>query len=367
MIRKLIRMSAGVSMNRLTARPGLSAKTLKLSVYGRKFMAPVMAMHFLMLLLISGAMAVLPMRASAQSDWPNRPLRIVVPSPPAGPADAMMRALAPRLSAALGQPVLIDSKPGGNSIVAAELVAKGPADGYTLLFAFESTLSINPFVYAKLPYDPIKDFVPIALVTSVVECLMVNSAVPATSVADLVKNLKAAPGSMNYASLGSGSNSHLDAERFKLATGTSIVHIPYKGASDATLALLANDVQILFAAPAQALQYINTGRLKALACLTDKPQPYLPGVQTIVAAGYPDLQMKPWLGIVMRSGTPKVAVDRLSAEISKIVASKDYQDQILMNVGFEPYLGGPTEFAELLRSDKEKFSKIVRAVNLKPE
>ena len=367
MFNSLIRMSTGVVVNCLAAGLVLGVKPLQLSARVRKLMQPLLAIRLLMLLLISAAMAALPMRASAQSDWPNKPIRIVVPSPASGPADAMMRTLAPRLSAALGQPVLIDNKPGGNSIVAAELVAKGPADGYSLLFAFESTLSINPFVYAKLPYDPMKDFVPVALVASVIECLMVNSAVPAENVADLVKILKASPGSMNYASLGSGSNSHLDAERFKLATGTNIAHIPYKGAADATLALLANDVQILFAAPAQALQHIRTGKLKALTCLTDKPQSFLPGVQTIVAAGYPDLVMKAWLGLVMRSGTPKVAVDRLSAEISKIVASKDYQDQILMNVGFEPYLGGPSEFAELLRSDKEKYSTLFRAFNLKPE
>jgi len=367
MFNSLIRMSTGVVVNCLAAGQVLGVKPLQLSARVRKLMQPLLAIRLLMLLLISAAMAALPMRASAQIDWPNKPIRIVVPSPPAGPADAMMRALALRLSAALGQPVLIDNKPGGNTIVAAELVAKGPADGYTLLFAFESTLSINPFVYAKLPYDPLKDFVPIALVTSVVECLMVNSAVPAASVADLVRTLKASPGSMNYASLGAGSNSHLVAERFKLATGTHIVHIPYRGAADATLALLANDVQILFAAPAQAIQHIKTGKLKALTCLTDKPQPYLPGVQTIVAAGYPDLVKKAWLGLVMRSGTPKEAADRLSVEISKIVASKDYQDQILMNVGFEPYLGGPSEFAELLRSDKEKYSTLFRAFNLKPE
>ena len=327
-------------------------------------------MHRLLKQWVPAAFAALvgltAMPAVAQSTAAGKPIRLVVPFPPSGVADGVARGLAQRLGASLAQTVVVDNKPGANTILGAEQVAGAAPDGNTLLFATDWTLSINPLIYSRLPYDP-KAFIPVALVAGTVECLMVSGALPVENVADLVKALKSAPGKYNYGSFGTGSTAQLTAEAFRLATGTDLTHIPYKGVAEIIPALMGNEVQVLFASQYAALPHLKSGKLKVLAVLADKRQPTLPGVPTIAEAGYPDLQQKAWFGVVAPAHTPKPAIDRLSASIAAIAASPDFKDNVLAPNGLQDTAGGSARLAEVLAADRDKYAKLVRAARIQPE
>ncbi len=312
--------------------------------------------------------ALLPVTAvRAQAAWPSRPVRIVVPFPAGGMADALARGFTQPLQAALGQPVIIENRPGAGTVLGADNVAKSPADGHTLLMATDATLSISPLVYAKLPFDPVKDFTPVMTFANTVECVLVNASFPANSIAELVQVLKANPGKYNFGSFGRGSNAHLSGEAFRMATGTDITHIPYKGVAEAIPALLTNEVAIVFTAQFAALQHIQAGKIKALAVMTDKRQATLPNVPTIAEAGYPDLQQKVWFGFVAPANTPRAVIDRLNRELTVVATSAAFREKVIESHGLESLVGTPTQFAEILRVDREKYPKQVKAAGIVPE
>ena len=314
-----------------------------------------------------GVATVLTVPLAFAQNWPDKPVKIVVPFPAGGMTDSLGRTIAQPLQAALGQPVIVENKPGANTMIAADYVAKAPADGYTVLMATASTLSINPLIYAKMTYDPVKDFTPVMSFANTVEAIIVNTSFPANDVAGLVKELKAHPGKYNYGSFGRGSNAQLEAEAFKEVTGTEMTHVPYKGVAEVMPALISNQINVVFTSQFSALPYIKSGKLKALAVLTDKRQPTLPDVQTILEAGYPSLQQKVWFGFVVRSGTPQNIVARLSKELTKIAESDDFQERAIKAQGLQSLITTPEQFAQILKDDREVYPKQVKAAKLVPE
>jgi tripartite-type tricarboxylate transporter receptor subunit TctC len=310
------------------------------------------------------ALACIAPFASAQQ-YPSKPIRIIVPFPAGGLLDGLARGVGQKMSEGLGQPVIVEAKPGANTMIGAETVARSPGDGYTILFATDATVSINPLVYSKMAYDAKRDLVPVSIVAETVECILISSGVKANSVAELVALAKAQPGKLNYASFGPGSNAHLAAEQFKLATGVDMVHVPFKGVAEAMQALVAGDVQVLFTAQGAALPHIKSGKVKALAVMTDERQPTLPDVPTIAEAGLPTLHGGVWFGLMVPAGTPRDIVDRLARETQKAVAAPDVREKFITGIGLKPVGSNPEEFQKVLVADQEKYSKAVKAANLK--
>ena len=285
--------------------------------------------------------------------------------PAGGVLDGLARGIGLKMSESLGQPVIVESKPGANTMIGADNVARSPADGYSILFATDATVSINPLLYSKMSYDSKRDLVPVSIVARTVECLLVSSSVKASTVSELVAQAKAQPGKLNYASFGPGSNAHLAAEHFKLSTGTDIVHVPYKGVAEAMQALLTDQVQVLFTAQGAALPHIQAGKVTALAVMIDARQPTLPSVPTIVEAGLPELQGSVWFGLMVPARTPREVIDRLARETQKAVAAPEVRERFITGIGLIPVGSTPEEFAAVLVSDQEKYAKAVKAANLK--
>lgn len=308
--------------------------------------------------------AMLACSASAQT-YPAKPIHIVVPFTAGGLLDGLARGLGTELTSALGQPVIVENRPGANTIIGAEAVARAAPDGYTLLFATDATVSINPFLYSKLSYNPERDFVPVSLVAMTIECLLVSASVPVTSVKELVELAKAQPGKLNYASFGPGSSPHLAGEMFKVTTGVDLVHVPFKGVAEVMPALLANQVQVAFSSQAQALPHIRAGKIKALAVFNERRQPTLPDTPTMAEAGYPDFDSRAWFGLMAPAATPREIVAKLSNEIVRIVNAPEFRDKFISGIGLQPVGSTPEQFAAMLRVDRERYAKKVKAANVK--
>jgi tripartite-type tricarboxylate transporter receptor subunit TctC len=318
---------------------------------------------------LATCLGLLVCAAHAQAQSPagtGKPIRLIVPFPPGGVADGVARGIGQRLSAALGQTVIVDNKPGANTILGAEQAAHAPADGSTLLLATDSTLSINPLLYARLPYDPAA-FVPLALVARTVECVLVSATLPVDTLADLVRASKAAPGKYNYGSFGRGSNAHLTAEAFKADTGADLTHVPYKGVAEVMPALISGEVHVLFASQSAALPHIRAGKVKAVAVLADQRQATLPGVPTAAEAGYGALQQSAWFGVVAPPGTPRPVAERLGEALSAIAASHDFKERVIAPNGLQVAAGGSARLLEVLKADRDKYARQVQAAKLLPE
>src|SRR3954464_13554885 len=271
----------------------------------------------LTLLLACAAVA-----AQAQT-WPAKPVRIVVAYPPGGGIDVMGRQLAEKLTGMWGQPVVVENKPGANMIVATEAVAKSPADGYTVLLTTDATFSINPHLYAKLPFDTQRDFIPVTMLVLLQQLLVANPSLPANTLQELIALAKAKPGTINYASYGSGSQPHLSGEMLKYKAGIDLVHVPYKGISLAVPAVMAGEVQLTFAGIATSLPQLKAGRIKALAIGGPKRSPLLPEVPTFAELGYPEVETHAWFGLFLPAGSPphlqNEAVERIYRDTKEIL------------------------------------------------
>lgn len=254
--------------------------------------------------------------AQAPSNWPTRPIRIVVPFTPGGSTDILARSIGKELQDAWGQPVVIDNVPGAGGSIGADKVAKAPADGYTLLMGHIGTLAVNPSLYPNLPYDPIKSFAPVAWVARVPNVLVVHPSVPAKNVKELVALAKAKPGQLAYGSGGNGSAANLATEYFKLQTGTSLLHIPYRGTAPAITDLLGGQIQVLFTGAPAVLGQIRNGKLRALAVSSPKRMDALPEVPTVAESGYKDFEADQWYGVVAPAGTPPAVIAKLNAQIN---------------------------------------------------
>jgi tripartite-type tricarboxylate transporter receptor subunit TctC len=292
-------------------------------------------------------------------NYPTRSIRVIVPFPPGGISDALSRILSLGLSQNLGQQVVVDNRPGAGTTLAAELVAKAPADGYTLYFLDVTTHAINATLYRKLPYDSLRDFTPIALVASTPLVLVVHPSVPVRSVKELIGLARARPDELNYASSGNGTILHLSGELFKTTTGTRLTHIPYKGSAPAVTALLAGEASMSFPTTSAALPQIQGGRLRALAVTGDKPSPLLVGVPTMKDT-LPGFEILLYSGVMGPPGLPREVVTRLHAEIGKALERPVVKEGWAKNSA-DAVTGTPEQFGEHLRREIEKLGNVVRA------
>ena len=310
------------------------------------------------------ALAATPGAAWSQSAWPNKPVRIVVPFAPGGTTDILARALAPELSRAFGQPFVIENKPGAGGNVGADLVAKSPADGYTLLMGTVGTHGINQSLYPKMPFDPVKDFAPVTLVAGVPNVLVMNpakaEAAKINSVADLIKYAKANPGKLNMASSGNGTSIHLSGELFKSMTGTFLLHFPYRGSGPALLDLIGGTMDLMFDNLPSAMPQIKAGKLKALGVTTAQRSAALPEVPTIAEAGpVKGFDASSWFGLLAPAGTPADVVNRLQQESAKALKTPALNERLLSQ-GAIPSGMTPAEFAAFIGAETKKWAGVVK-------
>ena len=304
--------------------------------------------------------------AHAQT-WPAKPVRIVVAYPPGGGIDVMARQLADKLTGAWGQPVVVENKPGANTILAADVVAKAPPDGYTVLFTSDATFAINPHLYAKLPFDPQRDFVPATMVVIFQQFLVAHSSLPANTLPELIELARRSPGKINYASYGSGSQPHLAGEMLKHKAGINLVQVPYKGIAPAVQAVMAGEVQLTFSGIATALPQIKAGRLKPLALGGAKRSPLLPQVPTFAELGYPEVETHAWFGLFFPAGSPRQAVQKMHTEVKRILDEADFRQKQIVDKGYEAVASAPPEFAAYIRSDYESRGRAVKISGAKAE
>jgi len=316
------------------------------------------------LLITAAAVAFAPLPALAQSAWPSKPVRIVVPFAPAGTTDILARALAPELSRAFGQPFVIENKPGAGGNVGADLVAKS-GDGHTLLMGTVGTYAINPALYAKMPYDHVKDFVPITLVAGVPNVLVMNpakaEALGIKGVPDLIRVAKASPGKLNMASSGNGTSIHLAGELFKSMTGTYMVHFPYRGSGPALLDLIGGNMDLMFDNLPSAMPHIKAGKLKALAVTSAERSAALPDLPTVAEAGaIKGFEASSWFGLLAPAGTPPEVVNRLQQETAKALATPALKER-LQAQGAVPSGMSPADFAKFIAAETKKWAAVVKA------
>ena len=296
--------------------------------------------------------------------FPAKPARLVVPFPPGGPLDAVGRLLAQQLSERWGQSVVVENKAGAGGNVGADLVAKSPPDGYTVVMGALSTHAVNPSLYAKIPYDPQKDFAPITRVAVTPNVLVVNSALPVNSVKELIAYAKAHPGQLSFGSGSTGSAGHLAGELLKVDAGIDMVHIPYKGAAPAMQALLAGDIQLMFDNLANAMAQVKAGKLRALAVTTAERSKLAPDLPTMAEAGVPGFDISTWFGLFAPAGTPADVIAKWNGDVVRILESPDVRERLLAQ-GAEPAPDSAADFGRFVASELAKYARIVKASGAK--
>jgi tripartite-type tricarboxylate transporter receptor subunit TctC len=302
--------------------------------------------------------------ALAQS-FPSKPIRVIVPFPPGGGTDIVARTVTPKMAEILGQPIIIENRAGAGGNIGTEAVAKSPADGYTLLVASAST-AINTTLIPNLPWDLSRDFAPVVLMVVNNHLLAAHPSLPANNVQELLALAKAKPGSITYASYGPGSSAHLTAELFKLMAHVDLLHVPYKGAAPAVNDLLGGQVNIMFADVAALLPHIKSGKLKALGIASAKRFEGLPDVPTIAESGVPGFEAGGFLGLVAPAGTPPAVISALNVAAQKSLAMSDVRER-LMALASPPVGGTPEQFARHIKGEIDKWARVIRAANIKPE
>jgi len=315
---------------------------------------------------IIAALALLTTVTAHAQSYPSKPIHLIVPFPPGGGNDTVARAIAQQIGPDLGQPVVIDNKPGAGGAVGAELAAKAPPDGYTLFLAGVGSHVVNPNVHAKLAYDPVKDFAPVTLIASAPSVLVVNPAVPARTVAELTAYARANPGTLNYASNGAGSAAQLAAAMYESMAGVKMVHVPYKGIAPAMTDLLSGEVQLMFGTVVALVPHIEAGKLRPLAVTSRKRAALLPNVPTMAESGLPDYEAGSWYGIMAPAGTPREIIDRLHGAIVKALAQPEVAKR-LSTEGAVVIGSTPAEFAAHLKRELTRVGNVVRAAGIRAE
>lgn len=308
--------------------------------------------------VIVAALAAVSVQAVAQA-YPNRPIRLVVPYPPGGGTDFFARLVSGKMSESLGQQVVVENRPGASSIVGAEIVQKSAPDGYTLLIGDNATWAVNPFIYSKIPYDPLRDFTHITRTIVAALALVVPAGSSVNSVADIVQALKARPGQVNFGSPGPGTPHHLAMELFLQGYGVRATHVPYKGAAPAVQDLLAGRLETMFLDLGTGAGHMKAGKVRVLAIGNAARIPAMPNVLTVAEAGLPGYNAFAWQGMAAPAGTPRDIVMRLNAEYAKAVADPQIR-QKMEDVGFEATPSSPEDFVALIRTEQAKWSKVVR-------
>ena len=301
----------------------------------------------------------------AAQDYPTKPVRIMVGANAGGGTDVIARMLGEKFAETFKQAFVIENRPGASNTIAADLTAKAPPDGHTLLVATNTGQAIAPHML-KLSFDPLKDLQPVGLIVVVPNVLVVGDKVPAKDVKELVALAKAKPGELRYASSGVGSTQHIAGEAFDMAAGVKTIHIPYKGSSQAHTDILGNNVEMMFDTTSSAMPHIKSGRFKPLAVTSPARSPELPNVPTIAEAGYPAAEMTTWYGLFVTGGTPKPVVDKLAAELKRVLSLPDVQAK-LKGLGGEPGNLSVEQFAAMNKSEFERFGKLIKTANIKAE
>ena len=300
----------------------------------------------------------------AAQAWPDKPVRIVVAYPPGGGIDVMARQIAEKLTPRWGQTVVVENRPGANTILATDAVAKSAPDGLTVLMTTDATFSINPHLYGK---DPQKDFIPVTMLVLLHQLLVAHPAVPFNDLKGLIETAKARPGSINYASYGSGSQPHLAGEMLKNKAGIDLVHVPYKGISLAVPAVMAGEVQLTFAGIATSTPQLKAGRIKAIAIGGPQRSPLWPQVPTFTELGYPEVETHAWFGFFLPAGSPKEAVSRIHADVKRILEEPDFRQKQLIDRGYEVVGSSPDEFSRYIVRDRESRGRAVKISGAKAE
>jgi tripartite-type tricarboxylate transporter receptor subunit TctC len=319
--------------------------------------------------LYIGALAAILLGAplSQAQDFPNKPIRIIVPYTAGGSSDYVARTIATRLQENLKSPVVVENKPGGNAQIGCDYVAKSAPDGYTLLLAGLTTHAAAPALYKKLPYDPIKDFVPITNLIESPLVVVVHPDVHAGTLQEFVSLAKANPGKLNYGSAGVGNTLHLAGEMFRMATGTDLVHVPYKGASQALGDLLGGRIQVMFDLPQTPLANIQAGKLRALAVTGSERLALMPGVPTTAEAGVPAFAFGTWIGLVAPAGTPPAVINRLHAEIVRAATQPEVKEAFAKMAMQVATSASPDAFSKRILIETERLAKVIRAAGIQPE
>ena len=299
--------------------------------------------------------------------YPSKPVRIIVPYPPGGGVDGIARPIADQLSKRWGQAVVVDNRAGAATIIGAELVAKAAPDGYTLLLTSESTITSNPHMYAKLPYDPVKDLAPITQLISLPQMVVAHPSVPANSLQELVALAKAKPGSLNYGSYGSGSQPHLLYEGLKSQAGIQLTHVPYKGIAPALQAVLAGEVQLTMAGASVSRGHIEAGKLKPLAIARKERQALMPNVPTLREVGYADIDPQSWFGLFATGGSPREAIERIYRDVAAAFAEPEFRQRHMLDRGFDPVLSDPDDFARFIQEDLRAKAALIKLTGAKAE
>src|SRR6476660_6164309 len=295
--------------------------------------------------------------------FPARAIRVIVPFAPGGGTDILIRTVSPKLSEALGQQLVIDNRAGGGSTIGSELAAKAPPDGYTLLMV-DTSFTTNPSLYSKLPYDSARDFAPVSLMAAAPVILIVHPSVPVKTVKEFVALAKSNPGHLNFASGGPGSSTHLGGELLKLVAAIDLVHIPYKGTGPAVADVLGGQVTMMFAGISSVKQHVEAGRLRAIAVTGDKRSPAMPSVPTFIEAGLKGVDASTYWGALAPAKTPADVVNKLSATIAQLLRMPEVS-QKLIDLGFEPIGGTPEQYGQVIASEIDKWSKVIKAANIR--
>ncbi|HZN26342.1 MAG TPA: tripartite tricarboxylate transporter substrate binding protein [Burkholderiales bacterium] len=315
------------------------------------------------MLAVSVCMLFAAGHAYAQA-WPTKPIRMILPFPPGGTTDILGRVAAQKLSEALGQQVVPDNRPGAAGNIGTEFVAKAPPDGYTLVTAPGSTLTIHPSLYSKLGFDPLRDFAPVTILAAVPNALVVHPSLPVRNVKDLIALAKAKPGQLNYASTGAGQSTHLSMELFKTMARVNIVHVPYKGSAPAVTDLLGGHVLLMFDNMPSALPHVKAGKLRAVAVSTLKRSPVAPDIPTVAESGLPGFEVSVWFGVLAPAKTPQPVVERLNQILVKALHTAEVRER-LSTQGAEPIANTPDQFTQQMKRDIAKWAKVVKDADIK--
>ena len=315
-------------------------------------------MKFRYLRMVVLACAWLPIAAAAQT-WPAKPIRVIVPYPPGGLFDAIFRPLARELGNALGQPVVLDNRPGGNTIIGMDLCAKAPADGYTICGTSNDSMVLNPYLYAKLPNDPERDFAPITNLLFTEDVIVAAAKTPFVNFRDMLAYARAKPGALNFASFGQGSSAHMILAWINNRAGVSITHVPYKGGGPSITATVAGETELCYMGIGALLPHIKTGRVKALAVAQPVRSPLLPDVPTMAEEGLA-FPLKPWVAMIAPGATPEVIITRLAVEIGRILREPRFRDETLVQQGLEPVGNTSDQFAAFLKEERATGAMLVK-------
>ncbi len=302
--------------------------------------------------------------AAAQQDYPNKPIRLIVPFTPGGVTDTGARVVADKLGARLGQSVVVDNRPGASGNIGTQMVATAAPDGYTLLLGFDGTLVINPHVYAKVPFDTLKDFAPVSKIGDAVLIIVVHPSVPAKTLSELVAYSKTNPGGVSYGSAGTGSTPHLAGELLKARTGANFVHVPYKGGGQSMTDLVGGSLPMLYTAVAGAYPFVQKGQIRPIAVSSAQRLTSLPEVPTVAESGVPGFESSSWIGILAPAKTPQPIVERLQRELHAVVQSPEVRER-LASLGISALGNTPAEFGQQIRADLAKYDQIVKAAKVR--